>query len=69
MGNEGNSNIPEVEQEVVDTLTNDEHISLDLICAATGRKLTLEQKIFASDFTKPTISFSDAGTGCLRFYQ
>lgn len=63
MGNEGNSNIPEVEQEVVDTLTNDEHISLDLICAATGRKLTLEQKIFASDFTKPTISFSDAGTG------
>lgn len=54
---------PIAKNEVVDTLSNDEHISLDLICAATGRKLTLEQKLFASNFTKPTISFSDAGTG------
>lgn len=37
--------------------------NLNSVCAATGRKLTEEQALFASDFTKPTISFSDAGTG------
>lgn len=44
-------------------ISDDMRISLDMICSATGRGLTEEQKIFASDFTKSTISFSDAGTG------
>lgn len=46
-----------------DFYSKDEEISMDLICSATGRKLTDEQKVFASRFTEPTISFSDAGTG------
>lgn len=49
--------------EITKSYTQQEEISMDIICAATGRKLTDEQKVFASDFTKPTISFSDAGTG------
>lgn len=47
----------------VKELSNDTISSLNLICSATGQELTDEQKVFASDFTKPTISFSDAGTG------
>lgn len=47
----------------VDDLTNDVISSLNIICSATGQELTDEQKVFAADFTKPTISFSDAGTG------
>lgn len=46
-----------------DMLSNDVISSLNIICSATGLGLTDEQKVFASDFTKPTISFSDAGTG------
>lgn len=47
----------------VDDLSNDVINSLNVICSATGQELTDEQKVFAADFTKPTISFSDAGTG------
>jgi len=36
---------------------------LDCIAHAMGRNLTDEQMDFASDFTKSTIAFSDAGTG------
>lgn len=44
-------------------LSDDAINNMNIICAATGRQLTEEQMMFASDFTKPTISFSDAGTG------
>lgn len=52
-----------MDEERASVLSDDERMSLDMACSATGRKLTEEQMIFASDFTKPTISFSDAGTG------
>lgn len=48
---------------ITDVLSNDTINNLNIICAATGQKLTDEQMVFASDFTRPTISFSDAGTG------
>lgn len=44
-------------------MTNEERIRLDIISAYIGSPLTEEQKEFASDFTKDTISFSDPGTG------
>lgn len=44
-------------------LSDDIITNLNMICGATGRQLTEEQMMFAADFTKPTISFSDAGTG------
>lgn len=44
-------------------MTPEESIKLDILSAYMGRKLTEEQKEFASDFTKDTISFSDPGTG------
>lgn len=50
-------------KDITEVLSMDEINNLNIICAATGRRLTDEQMIFASDFTKPTISFSDAGTG------
>lgn len=53
----------EITNMLQNEITVDEHMSLNSICGATGRVLTDEQKIFAKDFTVPTISFSDAGTG------
>lgn len=44
-------------------MTPEESNKLDLISAYIGAPLTEEQKEFASDFTKDTISFSDPGTG------
>lgn len=44
-------------------MTNEERIKLDIISAYIGSPLTEEQKEFASNFTKDTISFSDPGTG------
>lgn len=44
-------------------MTNEEQVKLDIISAYMGSPLTEEQKEFASDFTKDTISFSDPGTG------
>lgn len=44
-------------------MTPEENIKLDIISAYIGSPLTEEQKEFASDFTKDTISFSDPGTG------
>lgn len=44
-------------------MTPEENIKLGIISAYMGRDLTEEQKEFASDFTKDTISFSDPGTG------
>ena len=38
-------------------------MKLDILSAYMGTTLTDEQKEFASDFTKDTISFSDPGTG------
>jgi len=50
-------------QECYNSLPTSLLAEMNIICGATGRKLTEEQAVFASDFTKPTISFSDAGTG------
>lgn len=44
-------------------MTPEENNKLDIISAYMGSQLTDEQKEFASDFTKDTISFSDPGTG------
>lgn len=45
-------------------MTREEAMELDVISAYYGgNSLTEEQKEFASDFTKNTISFSDPGTG------
>lgn len=44
-------------------MTNEERIKLDIISAYIGSPLTEEQKEFASNFTRDTISFSDPGTG------
>lgn len=44
-------------------MTPEESIKLDIISSYIGNPLTEEQKEFASDFTKPVISFSDPGTG------
>lgn len=44
-------------------MTEEESRKLDIIAAYIGSPLTDEQKEFASDFTKDTISFSDPGTG------
>lgn len=44
-------------------MTNEVSIKLDILSAYMGSPLTEEQKEFASDFTKDTISFSDPGTG------
>ena len=35
-------------------LSDDAINNMNIICAATGRQLTEEQMMFASDFTKPT---------------
>ena len=44
-------------------MTNEERVKLDIISAYIGSPLTEEQKEFACDFRKDTISFSDPGTG------
>lgn len=44
-------------------MTDKESIKLDIIASYLNNPLTEEQKEFASDFTKDTISFSDPGTG------
>ena len=44
-------------------MTNEVSMKLDILSAYMGSPLTDEQKEFASDFTKDTISFSDPGTG------
>lgn len=44
-------------------MTPEESQKLDIISAYIGSPLTDEQKEFASNFTKDTISFSDPGTG------
>lgn len=44
-------------------IPNDINIKLDILSGYMGCVLTPEQKEFASDFTKDTISFSDPGTG------
>lgn len=44
-------------------MTNEESMKLDILSAYMGSPLTDEQKEFASDFTRDTISFSDPGTG------
>lgn len=44
-------------------MTPEESNQLDIISAYIGSPLTEEQKEFAADFTKDTMSFSDPGTG------
>ena len=44
-------------------MTQEESMQLDVISAYIGSPLTDEQKEFASNFTRDTISFSDPGTG------
>lgn len=44
-------------------MNNEISMKLDILSAYMGSPLTDEQKEFASDFTKDTISFSDPGTG------
>jgi DNA helicase-2/ATP-dependent DNA helicase PcrA len=44
-------------------MTNEEIVKLDILSAYIGSPLTDEQKEFAADFTRDTISFSDPGTG------
>lgn len=44
-------------------MTDEVRMRLDIISAYMGNPLTDEQKEFASDFTRDTISFSDPGTG------
>ena len=44
-------------------MTNEEKIKLEILSAYIGSPLTDEQKEFASNFTRDTISFSDPGTG------
>lgn len=44
-------------------MTPEENMQLDIISAYIGSPLTEEQKEFAADFTKDTMSFSDPGTG------
>lgn len=44
-------------------MTEQQAMQLDIIASYIGSPLTDEQKEFASDFTKDTISFSDPGTG------
>lgn len=44
-------------------MTDEERMKLDILSAYMGSPLTEEQKEFASDFTRDTISFSDPGTG------
>ena len=44
-------------------MTEQEKISLQILSARLGQKLTEEQMEFASNFTSPLISFSNPGTG------